>query len=57
MEFAIIMGIDEKEWTPLTQRSALFVKVLISVQWKLPKKLVMNQSDVGVWMQYFRLPY
>ena len=57
MEIAIIMGIDEKEWTPLTQRSALFVKVLISVQWKLPKKVVMNQSDVGVWMQYFRLPY
>lgn len=57
MEIAIIMVMDEKEWIALTQRSALFVKVLISVQWKLPKKVVMNQSDVGVWMQYFRLPY
>jgi hypothetical protein len=57
MKITIIMVMDEKEWTPLTQRSALFVKVLISVQWKLPKKVVMNQSDVGVWMQYFRLPY
>ena len=57
MEITIIMVMDEKEWIALTQRSALFVKVLISVQWKLPKKVVMNQSDVGVWMQYFRLPY
>ena len=57
MEITIIMVMDEKEWIALTQRSALFVKVLISVQWKSPKKVVMNQSDVGVWMQYFRLPY
>lgn len=57
MAITIIMLMDEKEWIALTQRSALFVKVLISVQWKLPKKVVMNQSDVGVWMQYFRLPY
>jgi hypothetical protein len=56
MEITIIMVMDEKEWIALTQRSALFVKVLISVQWKLPKKVVMNQSDVGVWMQYFLLP-
>ena len=57
MAITIIMLMDKKEWIALTQRSALFVKVLISVQWKLPKKVVMNQSDVGVWMQYFRLPY